>query len=111
MSMTPTGGPWSRRPCAVRGPGLRRLSAIDAAYKAARRGVFERFATAGQARVCHEILVGVEGFLALARFYAIRGPVGQQFPALFIVLEIRDQDLIEHLLVHGRIEDRTQHLD
>src|SRR5437588_12984706 len=85
MSMTATGGPWSSRPCAPflmasSGP-RRRLRAVEAAYKAARRGFLERFATARQARIGHEILVGVEGFLARGGFYAIRGAVGQQFPS------------------------------
>src|SRR5947209_15618493 len=106
MSMTATGGPWSRRPWAAAAAGLRRLSAVEAAYKATRRGLFERFATTRQARICHEIFVGVERFLALGRFYAIRGPVGQKFPALFIILEVGHHDLVEHLLVHGRVEDR-----
>ena len=57
--------------------GRRRLSAVETAYKATRRRFLERFATAGQARIGHEVLVGVEGLLALGRFYAIRCPVGQ----------------------------------
>src|SRR5262249_9587122 len=48
--------------------------------------------------------------LARGWFYAIRRAVGQQFPTLFIVLEVRHHDLIEHLLVHGRIEDWAQYL-
>src|SRR4051812_14198552 len=89
----------------------RRLIAIEAAYKAARRGVIERFATTRQAGIGHKVLMGVERFLALRRFYAIRGTVRQKFPALFVVLEIRHHDLVEHLLVHGWIEDRAQYLD
>src|SRR2546428_8620109 len=91
--------------------GRRRLTAVEAAYKTARRGFFERFATTRQARICHEILMGVEGFLALRGFYAIRGPVWQKFPALFVVLEVRRHDLVEHLLVHGGVENRAQDLD
>src|SRR4030095_9766429 len=89
----------------------RRLTALGAAYKAARRRFLERLATSRQARVGHEILMGVEGFLARGRFYAIRSAVGQKIPALFVILEISHHDLIEHLLVHGRIEDRAQDLD
>src|SRR5262249_28182508 len=111
MSMTATGGRLARRPCAAGMAGRRRLSAVGAAYKATRRGVFERFATSRQARISHEILVGVERFLALGRFYAIRGAVGQKFPALSIILEVRDHDLVEYLLVHGRVENRAEHLD
>src|SRR5262249_46230167 len=46
-----------------------------------------------------------------SRFYAIRGAVRQKFPALFIILEVSHHDLREHLLVHGRIENRAQDLD
>src|SRR5947209_16193702 len=111
MSMTATGGPWSRRPWAAAAAGLRRLSAVEAAYKAARRGLFERFATTRQARIGHEILVGVEGFLARCGCYAMPGTVRQELPALLVVLEIGHHDLVEHLLVHGRVEDRAQDLD
>ena len=82
--------------------GRRRLRAVETAYKATRRRFFERFATTRQTRIGHEVLVGVEGFLALGRFYAIRRAVGQEFPALLVVLEVRHHDLFEHLLVHGR---------
>src|SRR3954467_12574042 len=108
--MTAIGGPWSRRPCASFTAGRRRLRPVETAYEAARRRVIERFAPTRQARIGHEIFVGVERLLALGCFYAIRGAVGQKFPALLIVLEVRHHDLIEHLLVHGRIEDRTQYL-
>src|SRR5262245_30900373 len=115
MSMTATGGPESRRPWAVfmgeRRVDEPRLRPVEAAYKATRGGFFERFATTRQARIGHEVLMGVEGFLSLRGFYAIRGAIGQQFPALLIVLEVRDHDLVEHLLVHGRVEDRAQDLD
>src|SRR5882757_9020107 len=89
----------------------RRLRAVETAYKATRGRFFERFATTRQARICHEVLVRVEGLLALGRSYPIRRAVWQQFPALLVVLEIRYHDLVEHLLVHGRIENRAQHLD
>ena len=42
---------------------------------------------------------------------ARRGAVRQELPALLVVLEIGDHDLVEHLLVHGRVDDRAQHLD
>src|SRR6185312_931924 len=94
--------------------GLRRaflrLRAFEAPEEAERR-FLERFATSGQARVGHEIFMGVERFLAQRRLYARRTAVGQELPALLVVLEIRYHDLPEHLLVHGRIEDRTQHFD
>src|SRR4051794_170946 len=92
--------------------GDERLRAFDeAAYKAAGRRLFERFATARQARICHEILVGVERFLARRGLYARGGAVRQELPTLLVILEVCRHDLTEDLLVHGRIEDRAQHLD
>src|SRR5437660_10808509 len=111
MSMTAIGGPWSRRPCASGSGGADRLSAVTLADEAARRRFLEGFATAGQARIGHEILVGIERLLAGGGLYAHRGPVWQELPALLVVLEVGDHDLAEHLLVHGRIENRAQHLD
>src|SRR6202140_1125454 len=118
ISITAIGGPWSSRPLAefilVCGweIGRERLRAFDeAAYKAARRRLFERFPTTGQARVCHEILVGVEWFLARRGLYARGTAVRQERPALLVILEVCDHDLADNLLVHGRIENRAQHLD
>src|SRR6202158_4232052 len=90
MSMTATGGPRSRRPraaCPVR------LGALALAW------------------IGHEIFVGIERLLAGCGLYARRGAVRQELPALLVVLEIGHHDLVEHLLVHGRIEHRAQHLD
>src|SRR3954471_9479310 len=109
MSMTATSGPRSSRPWAPLVSDFTRtlrLRAIETAYEAARRGVFERFATSRQARIGHKVLVGVERLLAFGRLYAMRGAVRQQFPALLIVLEVGHHDLLKHLLVHGGIEDR-----
>src|SRR5450631_4610720 len=118
ISMTAIGGPWSRRPlaelavkcgCTI---ARERLRAFDeAAYKAARRRFLERFATARQTRICHEILVGVERFLALRGLYARGTAVRQELPALLVILEVCGHDLAEHLLVHGRIENRAKHFD
>src|SRR5215467_12673618 len=105
------GGPWARRPCASGSGGADRLSAVTLADEAARGRFLEGFATAGQARIRHEILVGIESFLAGGGLYAHRGPVWQELPALLVVLEVGDHDLAEYLLVHGRIENRAQHLD
>jgi len=55
--------------------------------------------------------MGVEEFLARGRLYARGTPIGQELPALLIVLEIRHHDLAEDLLVHGGIEDRAQHFN
>src|SRR5215467_11501390 len=111
ISMTAIGGPWARRPCASGSGGADRLSAVTLADEAARRRFLERFATAGQARIGHEILVGIERFLAGGGLYAHRGAVWQELPTLLVVLEIGDHDLAEDLLVHGRIEDRAQDFD
>src|SRR5450755_611162 len=118
ISMTAIGGPWSRRPlaelavkcgCTI---ARERLRAFDeAAYKTARRRFLERFPTARQTRICHEILVGVERFLARGGLYARGTPVRQELPALFVILEVCHHDLAKNLLVHGRIENWRQHLD
>src|SRR5690348_15822975 len=109
ISMTAIEFPTSSRPCA--GTNAReRLTAL-AARKAAGRRLFERFATARQARICHEILVGVERLFARRGLDTHRGAVGQEVPALLVVLEIRHHDLVEHLLVHGHVRDRTEDLD
>src|ERR1043166_2202169 len=89
-----------------------RLRAFDeAAYKAARRRFLERFSTARQARIGHEILVGVERFLARGGLYARGTSIRQELPALLVILEVRDHDLAENLLMHGGIENRTQDFD
>src|SRR5207248_196653 len=108
ISMTATGGPRSRRP---RAACPARLGALAPANEAAGGRVFKRFSTAGQAWIGHEIFMSIERLLAGCGLYARRGAVRQELPALLIVLEICHHDLVEHLLVHGRIEHRTQHLD
>src|SRR5207248_1354222 len=87
-------------------PACARLAAFAAAKETAGAGFFKRFSTAGQAWIGHEIFVRIEGFLAGQRLYARRGAVRQELPALLVVLEIRHHDLVEHLLVHRRIEHR-----
>src|SRR5262245_31778760 len=110
--MTAIGGPLSRRPLAEATSADERLRPFDeAAYKAARRRFFERFSTARQTRIGHEIFVGVEGFFARGRLYARGTAVRQELPALLVVLEISHHNLAENLFVHGRIENRTKHLD
>src|SRR5665647_1959230 len=110
--MTAIGGPWSRRPLADRPDARARLGAFgEAADEAARRRFLERFTTARQTRIGHEILVGVERFLARRGLYARRTAVRQELPALLIILEIRHHNLAENLLVHGGVENRAQYLD
>src|SRR5262249_34281508 len=106
MSMTATGGPRSSRP---RAACPTRLGALAPASEAAGGRVFKRFSTTGQAWVRHEIFVGVERLFAGRRLYARRGAIGQELPALLIVLEIGHHDLVEHLGVHGRVEDGAEH--
>src|SRR3954453_805437 len=106
MSMTAIGAPWSSRPCA--GTPERELAALATAREAARRGFFERFATARETWIGHEVFVGVERLFARRGLDTHRGAVGQEVPALLIVLEIRHHDLVEHLLGHRRIENRTE---
>src|SRR5215831_9756658 len=115
MSMTAIGGPWSSRPlteltvadgCEMAGERLRR-PVDEAAYKATRGGFFERFATARQTRICHEILVGIERFLARRGLYAGRTAVRQDRPTLLIILQIRDHNLIQNLFMHSWIENRA----
>src|SRR5258708_38231649 len=55
--------------------------------------------------------MGVEWLFARRGLDTHRGAVGQEIPALLIVLEIRRHDLVDHLLVHGRIENRAQNFD
>src|SRR5476649_1304322 len=112
MSMTAIGGPSSSRPLAE-GSWLRvRLRAFDvAADETARRRFLERFTTARQTRIGHEILMGVEGFLARRGLYARGTAIRQELPALLVILEIRGHNLAENLLMHGSVENRAQHLD
>src|SRR3954451_22649488 len=109
MSMTAIGAPWCRRPWAkLKG---RDLSALAAARKATGRGLFERFATARKTRIGHEVFVGVERLFARRKLDTHRRAVGQEVPALLVILEIGHHDLVEHLLVHRRIENRAKHFD
>src|SRR5450432_3559031 len=110
--MTATGGPWSSRPLADMLPAGERLRAFDeAADETARRRFLERFTTARQTRIGHEILVGVERFLARRGLYARGTAIRQELPALFVILEIRGHNLAENLLMHGGVKNRRQHFD
>ena len=53
----------------------------------------------------------VEGFLAGGNFNACRRTVGKKLPALLVILEIGDHDLVQDLLVDGGIENRTEYFD
>src|SRR3954454_3889821 len=104
MSITATGGPGSSRPCASFNKVCKRLRPVEAAREAGRR-FLERFATARKTRIGHKILVRIEGLFPRRGLYARGTAVRQELPALLIVLEIRDHDLIEYLFMHRRIED------
>ncbi len=71
---------------------------------------FDAFPRPRQARVGHEILVRVEGLLALGGLDPLARARRQYTPALLVVEEIRHHDLVEHLLMHRRVEDRQQRL-
>src|SRR4051794_29003460 len=73
--------------------------------EAAREAVLQRLPAARQARVGHEVLVRVERLLALGRPNALRRPVRPDAPALLVILQIRNHDLVHDLLVHRRVGD------
>src|SRR3974390_2624641 len=110
IAKTAIGGPWASRPCAALVARARLRVLDEAADEAPRRGFFERFATTRQARVGHEIIVGIERLFAQPGLYARRTAIRQEIPALLVVLEIGNHDLPEHLLVHGGVENGAQHL-
>src|SRR4029077_17113672 len=66
-----------------------------------RAAQFERAAPAGQRWVGHEVVVGDKRFLARVRTAV--GTIRRHDPALAVVLEVGDHDLVEHLLVHRRV--------
>ena len=104
MSITAIGGPWSSRPFAEEMILDERLRAFDeAAYKAARWRFLERFSTAGQTRIRHKILMGVERLFARSGLYARGTAIRQELPALLVVLEICHHNLTENLFVDGHI--------
>src|SRR6476469_4755308 len=113
MSSTATGEPATMRPFTAFDLALAFAEMLVAIFAPGEpgRGFFLRCATARQTGVCHEIFVGVERLFARCRLYARGCAVGQEAPALFVVVEIGDHDLVEHLLVHRRIEDRAQRFD
>src|SRR5215211_4931571 len=103
MSMIATGRPTSSRPCASR----RMDPTLTVSTLRERLGarVLEGFSTARQTWVCHEILVRVEWFLPRAGNHPPARAGGKYRPALLVVEQIRQHDLVEHLLVHRRIEN------
>src|SRR5512145_570074 len=109
MSMTAMG---SSAPARIR-PSLPRIHSSTGSAPISRRQleawrlvVRERLPAAGEARVGHEVLVRVERLLAAGGLDALRGAVRQDAPALLIVLEVGNHDLVQDLLVHRRVPDR-----
>src|SRR5438093_890877 len=74
-----------------------------------RVGSVERTAAAREARIGHEVDMRAQGLGT--REEPLPRAVGAQNPALSIVVEVRLQDLVEDLLVHGRVFDRNECLD
>src|SRR6185437_17110165 len=87
----------------------RRLS--DAPAQRHRKRVQQRLAASREARIRHEIIVRVEGFLPLSGNNSLARTVWQNSEALLVVHQIGLHDLIEDMFVNGRIEQRNQRLD
>src|SRR5215213_8913271 len=104
MSMIATGRPTARRPCASRVIGL----TLSTFRESPGAGAFDGFSTAGETGVGHEILVGVERFLPRAGNDAPARAVRKDRPALLVVEQIGEHDLVEHLLMNRGVEDREQ---
>src|ERR1700728_2823931 len=123
MSMTAIGGPWSRRPWVsvfavmwgnqrqAAGKAFRRRSHPLRTMAQSGNGVLWRFASSRQARIGHEVSLGVELLLAGGGLDARRRAVGEKLAALLVVLEVRYHDLIEDLFAPRGIDDRAEHLD
>src|ERR1700724_4791269 len=82
------------------------LAAIQPFKEGFRTRMFEGFSTAGQTGVGHEVGMRIERLFVFRRFYARARTVRQDAVALLIIDQIRDHDLIEDLLMHGRIANR-----
>src|SRR3954465_9694161 len=107
--MIATGCPPFRRPCAARAAGPRLT--VSTFRESLGAGILERFSTSGQARIGHEIPVRIERFLTWAGNDAPAPTRGKNGPALLVVKQVRQHDLVEHLLMHSRIEDGQQRFD
>src|SRR4051794_39214887 len=65
--------------------------------------LLQRLPATRKARVRQEVLVRVEGFFRIACRDPLRGAVRQYPPALLVVFEVGDHDLVQDLLVHRRV--------
>src|SRR5262245_30223546 len=80
----------------------RRASVLLRQAEAAREVVLQGLSASRETGIRHEVLMGIEGLLARGRAHALGGAVTEDAPALLVVLQIRNHDLIQDLLVHGR---------
>src|SRR3954451_10859095 len=71
----------------------------------------QRFSAPGEARIGHEILVRVERLLAGSGLDPPSPARPKSPPALLVVEEFRNHDLVEHWLSPGRVQSRQQALD
>src|SRR6516162_3577630 len=56
-------------------------------------------------------MMGIERRLVWPGFDTLARPLRSEAPALLIVAQIGDHDLLEDLLVHGRVVDRQHRFD
>src|SRR6476661_3760317 len=104
MSTTATG--FSSLLRAMVGAARRTSIGLDQARKPRWHVLFERGATPREARIGHEIILCAERLLTLTYPDSLRASIRSDAPALHIILEVRDHDLVEDLLVHRRVLDR-----
>src|SRR3954470_20674403 len=107
MSMIAIGSPTFSRP----GASLALRSGTLSTFQGSGARRLQRFSAPGEGRIGDEILVRVERLLAGPGLDPLARARAQYPPALLVVEEIRHHDLVEHLLVHGGVEDRQERLD
>src|SRR6516164_4916846 len=76
-----------------------------------RKGLDQRFAAARQTRIGHEIIVRVERLLPARGRDSLARAVRQYAKALLIIHQVGLHNLVEHVFVNGRIEQRNERLD
>src|SRR4051812_48802379 len=113
MSTIATGPSPGNRPGAISTGWVLASSSgsLEPAAKGLGRTGLEGFSTARQAGVGHEILMGIERLLARRDDHVVRTAVREHPPALLVVGEVGNHDLIDDLLVDRRVEDRYDRLD
>src|SRR6202042_3792562 len=75
------------------------------------RQILDLLASAGQRGVGHEVVVGRKRSLSVPSGRTMIGALGVEEPALSLVIEIGDHDLLQHLLMDGRVLHRHHNLD